>query len=156
MRLKTSLVAAGLALLLPLAASAEMEGPHAAFHHGAGQFGFLKGVTLTDAQKTQIHALQKASWTAAKPTMQQLHALRKEISDKLAGTAAVNESELASLQSQAATLREKLETARLHTAVQVRALLTSSQLAQAAQTHAQLESLHAQEHAVMSRGTVEQ
>ncbi len=156
MTIKTTLLAAGAALLLPLAASAAPGGGPGGFHHGAGHFSFLQGVTLTDAQKTQIHDLEKANRTAEKSSFQQLRALHKQISDALAQAGSINESQLAALQQQASQLRDQLEASHLQTSIKVRALLTPDQLAQSAQTHAQLASLHQQMHQVMGRGQTSQ
>ncbi len=144
MTIKMTLLAAGAALILPLAALAAPQGGAEGFHRGGAHFDFLKGVTLTDDQQTQIHALTKAARESARPSMHELRALHKEISDKLAQAGTVNESELAALQQKAEAIRAQLDTLRLHTAIQVRALLTSAQLAQSAQVHAQLTALHQQ------------
>ncbi|GGF25599.1 hypothetical protein GCM10011611_34600 [Aliidongia dinghuensis] len=148
---KKILIAALSAAIIPLAAMAAPEGP--GWHHhggrdGHGPFSFLEGVTLTQEQKTQIHQIIETSWTQAKPLMQQLHADRKQIDDLLAGTGTVTEAQLTTIQQQESQLQQQLASQRLATALQVRALLTPAQLAQSAQTHQQLESLHQQERAI--------
>lgn len=142
------LIAALCAAIVPLAAVAAPDGAGRHHHGGHGAFGFLEGVTLTPEQKTQIHEIVQASWTSAKPLAQQLHADQKQISDLLAGGGAVNAAQLTPIQQQASQVRQQLDSQRLATALQVRALLTPAQLAQSAQTHQQLESLHQQERAV--------
>jgi Spy/CpxP family protein refolding chaperone len=123
-------------------------GGHHGGHGGRGEMGFLQGVTLTAEQKTQIHTIVQASRTTAKPLAEQLRADRKQISDLLASTAAVTAAQLTPIQTQAAQIREQLDSQRMATALQIRALLTPAQLAQSAQTHQQLASLHQQERAV--------
>ena len=146
---KKVLIAALCAVVAPLAAMAATDAP--GFHHHGqhhGEFGFLEGVTLTPEQQTQIHQIVQASWANAKPLMQQLRADHKQIDDLLASTNSVTEAQLTSIQQQEGQLAQQLASQRLATALQVRSLLTPAQLAQSAQTHQQLESLHAQERAV--------
>ena len=142
------LVAALCAALIPLAAIAAPDGPGRHHHGGHGPLGFLEGVTLTPEQKTQIHQIMQASWGTAKPLAQQLRADHKQIGDLLASSGAVTAAQLTPIQQQAAQLQQQLDSQRLATALQVRTLLSPTQLAQSAQTHQQLESLHQQERAV--------
>ncbi|HLZ64636.1 MAG TPA: periplasmic heavy metal sensor [Aliidongia sp.] len=145
---KKMLVAALFAAVVPFAALAA-PGGHGGHHgHQHGAFGFLQGVTLTAEQKTQIHQIMQSSWNSAKPLAQQLHADRQQISDLLANGGAVTEAQLSSIQQQAAQVRQQLDSQRLATALQIRALLTPAQLAQSAQMHQQLATLHQQERAV--------
>jgi Spy/CpxP family protein refolding chaperone len=147
MSLRTLLLATSLAALLPLATFAQGQAADAGHHrHGGhrGSLGFLTGVTLTDAQKTQIHQLLRAGFAQVRPLEQQRRALVGQISDQLASTAAVDAAQLTSLQQQAEQLRTQIDAQRLATALQIRALLTPDQLAQSAQVHQQLAALHAQ------------
>ncbi|HEV2677671.1 MAG TPA: periplasmic heavy metal sensor [Aliidongia sp.] len=142
------LAAALCAALIPFAALAAPDGPGRHHHGGHGTFGFLEGVTLTPEQKAQVHEIIQASWTQSKPLAQQLRADHKQIADLLAGAGAVTAAQLTPIQQQAGQLQQQLDSQRLATALQVRALLTPTQLAQSAQTHQQLENLHQQERAV--------
>jgi Spy/CpxP family protein refolding chaperone len=149
---KKTLIAALCAAAVPLAALAAPggQGDHHRGRHG--EFGFLKGVGLTPEQKAQIHQIVQTSRGTAQPLAQQLRADRKQIGDLLASNGAVTQAQLTPLQQQADQIRQQLESQHLATALQVRALLTPAQLAQSAQTHAQLESLHQQERALF-KGT---
>jgi Spy/CpxP family protein refolding chaperone len=147
MSLRTILLATSLAALLPLATTAQGQAFEAGHHRpGAprGDLGFLAGVTLTDAQKTQIHQLLHASFAEIGPLRQQRQALMAQIADQLASTAAVDAAQLTGLQQQAEQLGAQIDAQRLATALQIRALLTPDQLAQAAQVHQQLAALRAQ------------
>jgi Spy/CpxP family protein refolding chaperone len=146
---KKMLFAALCVAAVPFAALAA-PGGHGGHHGGRGHgaMGFLQGVTLTPEQKTQIHEIVQTSWSTAKPLMQQLRADQKQMSDLLASTGAVTAAQLTPIQQQAAQIRQQLDSQRMATALQVRALLTPAQLAQSAQTHQQLASLHQQERAV--------
>jgi len=144
---KKTLIAAVCLAAIPLAALAA-PGGHGGHDGHRGGFSFLEGVTLTADQQTQIHQIVQASWGTAKPLAQQLRADHKQIGDLMASTGAVTQAQLAAIQTQADQIRQQLESQRLATALQVRALLTPAQLAQSAQAHAQLASLHEQERAV--------
>ena len=150
--LKT-IMRAGVVAGLLAGAAAQAQGMHPGGRGGMhqGYLGFLQGVTLTDAQQAKMHDIMHASWQQLKPQMQQLRALREQIGGDLASTAAVSAAQLVALQQQAQTLQNQLDQARLATAMQVRALLTQDQLSQSASVHAQLATLHQQEHAVLSQ-----
>lgn len=157
---KYALLAVGALALLPLAVVAQTaadQPAYGAFHsrHGgfhATELSFLRGVTLTDAQRTQLRQITQAERARTAATRQQLRAIRQEIGDKLASTESVTSSELGALQQKADQLRQQLETQRLTTALQVRALLTPAQLAQSAQAHQQLATLRAQARSVLNQG----
>jgi len=144
---KKTLIAALCVAAVPFAALAA-PGGHGGHHGHRGGFSFLEGVTLTPEQQIQVHQIFQTSWSTAKPLMQQLRADHKQIEDLLAGSGTVTQAQLTAIQTQADQLRSQLESQHLATALQVRALLSPAQLAQSAQTHAQLESLHQQERAV--------
>ena len=154
MNRKTWMVGALYATLLPLAALAQPDGaPEMHFHGGHGpDSALLQGVTLTDTQRSQIETIHETNWATAKPLMQQLHATEEQITAALLASGSVNSSQLAALQSTASSLRAQLDQQRLSTELQVRALLSSTQLAQAAATHTQIESLHQQMHSLMHAG----
>ena len=150
--LKT-IMRAGVVAGLLAAAAAQAQGMHPGGRGGMqhGYLGFLQGVTLTGAQQSQMHDIMHANWQQLKPQMQQLRSLREQIGGDLASTAPVSAAQLVALQQQAQTLQNQLDQARLATAMQVRALLTQDQLSQSASVHAQLSTLHQQEHAVLSQ-----
>jgi Spy/CpxP family protein refolding chaperone len=156
MSVRSSLIAASFAALLPMATMAPVHAASEGGHHWQGRhgsdLGFLEGVTLTDAQKPQIHQIIQASWTAIGPLEQQIHALRQQVSDQLASTATIGSADLTPLQQQISQLQEQVDQQRLEAALQVRALLTSAQLAQAAQVHQQLTALRGQMRNVLSQG----
>jgi Spy/CpxP family protein refolding chaperone len=132
--------------IVPFAAQAAPEGH--GWHHRGGEFGFLEGVTLTTAQQTQIHQIMEAGRTEAKPLVEQLRADHRQLADLLAGGGPVSASQLTPIQQHAEQVRQQLDSQRLATALQVRALLTPAQLAQSAQVHQQLAALHQQERAI--------
>ena len=152
---KTWMVGALCAALLPLAALAQPgDAPEGMmhFHGGHGDSALLTGVALTDTQRSQIQTIHQTNWAAAKPLMQQLRATEEQITAALLASGNVNSSQLAALQSTASSIHAQLDQQRLSTELQVRAVLTSAQVAQAATNHAQMESLHQQMHSLMHAG----
>jgi Spy/CpxP family protein refolding chaperone len=122
-------------------------------HHGGpdqGGIGFLlHGVNLTDAQKTQIHQIEKASWTTLKPLMQQERTLREQEVTQFLAAGAVTADQFSSIKAQEESVRTQIEAAHLNTMLQVRGVLTAEQISKAATLHAQMEQLHEQEHALL-------
>jgi Spy/CpxP family protein refolding chaperone len=147
------MIGAACAALLPLAALAQgHDGSDSMPGHGRGmgmhgsESEILSGVALTDGQKSQIQSIHQAGWAAAKPMMQQLHAIDEQIRDLLLTPGTVNTGTLTSLRAQQTTLRQQLDDQRMSTILQVRGALTSAQISQAAATHQQMEALHTQMH----------
>jgi Spy/CpxP family protein refolding chaperone len=148
MKLRHLLIAVAAAGALGAAgASAQPMGP--GFHHGGGM-EFLHGITLTDAQKAQMQQIHKAGWAQMKPIMEQMRSVHEQIVNKMLAAGDVTAEELAPLVSQEEALRNQMDSIHLSQTLQMRSVLTATQLAQAASTHAKIEALHAQEHAVMS------
>jgi Spy/CpxP family protein refolding chaperone len=141
-----ALVVAIAGLLAAGAAKAQPEhaGP---WHHDGMEM--LHGLNLTDAQKSEVHKIMKANWAQMKPVMEQARTIHEQIMTKLTGTDAVTQADLTPLVQQEEALRAQLDTARVSTALQIRGLLTQTQLAKAASTHQQLEALHEQERAIV-------
>jgi Spy/CpxP family protein refolding chaperone len=159
MKLRTKLVGGAFAALLSVAAVAQTMGGggHAGHfwggHHGGGEgFGFLRGVSLTDEQKSKVHTVMQASWTQTRPLMKELRETRSQIADQFASTGALNAAQVTALQEKSEELRKQLDAQWLATATQIRNLLTPAQLAQAAQLHQQMVSLHNQERALLGHG----
>ena len=153
MSFRKVLLGASFVAVLPFAAMAQ--GPAGGGHwHGRehGDLAFLAGVPLTDAQREQVHQLMQASFAQMKPLEQQLHSLYQQIGDQMASAGSVDQGQLTSLLQQIEQVRDQIDQQRLEAALQVRALLTPEQLAQAAQAHQQLQSLRAQMRSVLSQG----
>jgi protein CpxP len=148
---KTWIAGAVCAALLPLAALAQGDAHfHGGMHGGAS--ALLSGVTLTSEQQTQVASIRQSAWTTAKPLMQQLHSTEQQIQTLLLTPGAVNTTQLNTLEQTASGLRSQLQDQRLSVELQIRGVLTASQLTQAASTHSQLEALHEQEHSLMHAG----
>ena len=111
-------------------------------------FGLLDGVTLSDAQQQQVHDDVKAGFAATKTTRHALHALDAQITSAILAPGGVSAASLAPLIQQQEQLRAQLDQERVAVALQIRQVLTSSQVAQAAQTHSQLAGLRQQEEAI--------
>ncbi len=149
MTIKHMLVAAVAACALS-AAGAAVAGPHGGGWGGGEGMELLHSVSLTDAQKEQAHTIEKAAWASARPIMEQLRAAHEQMATAMLASGPVTAESLQPMVAQEESLRTQLDTIHLNTALQIRALLTPEQLAQAAATHAKLAALHEQEHAVVS------
>jgi Spy/CpxP family protein refolding chaperone len=137
------LVAGGAALADP--------GGHG-FHHGEE---FLRGVSLTDAQREQVRQIEQAGWTQAKSGFEQMRSVHEQIMSRLLSPGSVSEADLAPLVQQEQALRAQMDERRLTAALQIRQVLTPQQLAEAAAKHQQIESLHEQEHQLMQPSDAE-
>lgn len=116
------------------------------FHRGDD---FLRGVSLTDAQREQVRQIEQAGWAQAKGGFEQMRSLHEQIMARLLAPGSVTEADLAPLVQQEQTLRAQEDEQRLARALQVRQILTPQQLAEAASRHQQLENLHEQKHQLM-------
>jgi Spy/CpxP family protein refolding chaperone len=123
--------------------------PHGEWGHGGGA-EFMHGINLTDEQKAQVKSIEQASWASLKPLMQKLRTAHEAQLNTLLGTGTVTADTLAPAVSQEESIRQQIDAIHTSTMVQLRNVLTPAQLAQAASTHAQIEQLHEQEHALMS------
>ncbi len=143
--MKTHLFGAA-ALALSLSANAAFaQAPHAGGWHHEGM-EFLRGVTLTDAQKEQIHTIAEASMPSMKPLMMQDHTLHEQYESAL--LAGATSTQLSGIISQEEALKTQMDTQRLNLDLQIRGVLTPDQLAQASATSAKLAALHEQEHQI--------
>ena len=115
------------------------------WHHGSG---LLDGVTLTDDQKTKLQALMMAGHQDAQALHEQMHAIREQIDTALLSSGTVTEATVAPLLQQQEALTQQMDAKRLSDEIAIRNMLTASQIATAATTHAQLVALHQQEHAL--------
>ncbi len=129
---------------------------HCGMHGGMRGHGFpmllLKSANLTDAQKTQVHAIFKARRASRKAEFQQLKAAREAIAAKLTSTGPVAASDLASSVSTITQLRTQMANERIEDAIAIRNLLTPAQLAQVSATKAKMDSIHAEMKALWGHG----
>ena len=132
--------------VIAFSGAAFAQGYHGGGHHGDDLF---HGISLNDAQKTQMKSIEQAGWAQAKPTMEQVRAIHEQIVARMLAPGNVSEADLAPLVTQEEQLRTQLDQLKLSTGLQMRAVLTASQLADAATKHTQLVSLHEQERAVV-------
>jgi Spy/CpxP family protein refolding chaperone len=114
------------------------------------KLGETRGVALTDAQSQQMTAIMTANTEAFKALVRQRGAVRLQMRDMLMGRAAVREEQFSALLDQAASVKEQIDDRRMSMAIQMRAVMTPDQLAQAAALHQQLVSIRSQEEAVNS------
>jgi Spy/CpxP family protein refolding chaperone len=149
MKFKQLMMAAAASVALGMSGMAVAQPRGGEFHHGGGM-EFLHGLSLTDAQKAQLKAIHQAGWKQMKPIMEQMRALHEQMVNRMLAAGEVTTEALSPLVQQEESLRNQMDAIHLSQTLQMRALLTPEQLAQAASTHAKLETLHQQEHAVMA------
>lgn len=126
-------------------------------HGGPEGYGqILAGVQLTAAQKQQVHAIMSGAHAQNAPVMTQIEALRSQIEADLFSTGDVTAAQLMPLQQQMESLRAQIDASRIQTALAIRTLLTTAQLARASSLQSQLSSLHQQEHALVAPAAVSQ
>ena len=84
------------------------------------------------------------------PNVARMHALQQQMTKTLLSSGTVTEAQLLLLVQPQESLRQRLDISRMQSAVAIRNLLTSEQLAQATVAQGQLAALHQQEHAITS------
>ncbi len=127
-------------------AMAQHGGGTGGWHHGSP---LLEGVTLTDDQKTKLHALMQSEH-GSNSLYAQLRAVHQQIDSAILSNGTVSEASLQPLVQQETSLMQQVEAQRVSNELAIRNMLTPAQLATASSTHAQMEALHNQEHALMS------
>lgn len=120
--------------------------------HGSPFMLLLKSANLTDAQKTQVHAIFQARRASRKAEFEQLKAAREAIAAKFTSTGPVAAADLSSSVSTITQLRTQMANERIQDAIAIRNLLTPTQLAQVSATKAKLDSIHAEMKALWTQG----
>jgi Spy/CpxP family protein refolding chaperone len=149
MKLRELVLAATAAGALSVSGAAVAQPMGPGFHHGGGM-EFLHGITLTDAQKAQMKSIHQSGWAQMKSIMTQMRSVHEQMVNRMLAAGEVTAEALSPLVQQEESLRNQMDAIHLSETLQMRAVLTPEQLAQAASTHAKLETLHQQEHAVMA------
>ncbi len=131
---------------------------HHGFRHGGGMdvLGvplplLLKSANLTDAQKTQIHAIFEARRASRKAEFQQLKAAKEAIAAKFTSTGTVAASDLSSSVSTITQLHDQMTNEEIQDAIAIRNVLTPAQLANISATKAKLDSIHAEMKALFAQ-----
>lgn len=148
MALKQALIAAVSVggLMIGAAGAQPMEG---GWHHGGEGIEILHNLNLSDAQKQQAETIEHAAWAQARPIMGQMHAIHDQLAAAILQPGTVTAADLAPMVQKEELLKTQLDQQHLNTVLQIRALLTPEQVAQAATMHQKLAALHAQEHQLL-------
>ncbi len=122
---------------------------HHGMHGGMDALGvplplLLKTANLTDAQKTQIHAIFQARHASRKAEYQQLKAAKEAIAAKYTSTGTVAAADLSSSVSTITQLQSQMTNEQVQDAIAIRNVLTPAQLAQISATKAKLDQIHAE------------
>jgi Spy/CpxP family protein refolding chaperone len=134
-----------------LSASASSPGePGGQWGHGHGdRLGlelFLHQLNLSEAQRGQIKSIMSQQRESAMPLYKQLKSEKATLSSMFFAPGALQASDLGPELQKLAVLQQQLLERRIQMAIAIRNVLNGSQLAQAAQLKAQIESLHEQMH----------
>jgi protein CpxP len=148
MHIRNTLLSAAAALALTASIAVAHED-----HHGGPGMGegmeILHSLNLTDAQKEQVHGIERTAWAQARPIMMQMHAVHEQLANAVLTPGQVTADQLAPMVAQEEQLRAQMDQMHLGTVLQIRALLTPEQVEQASTMHQKLAALHEQEHAIM-------
>ena len=106
------------------------------------------GVPFTAAQQQQVDVILQTSRTQTAPLRTQMRSLSEQISAMLLAPGNVTEAQIAPLVQQREAVRQQLAIQAVNNELAIRNLLSSAQLAQAANVQTQISSLHDQEHAI--------
>ena len=122
---------------------------HHGMHGGMDALGvplplLLRTANLTDAQKTQIHAIFQARRASRKAEYQQLKAAKQAIAAKFTSTGAVAAADLSGSVSTITQLQGQMTNEQIQDAIAIRNVLTPAQLAQISATKAKLDQIHAE------------
>ncbi len=122
---------------------------HHGMHGGMGALGvplplLLRTANLTDAQKTQIHAIFQARRASRKAEYQQLKAAKQAIAAKYTSTGTVAAADLSGSVSTITQLQGQMTNEQVQDAIAIRNVLTPAQLAQISATKAKLDQIHAE------------
>lgn len=122
---------------------------HHGMHGGMSALGvplplLLRTANLTDAQKTQIHAIFEARHASRKAEFQQLKAAKEAIAAKYTSTGTVAAADLSGSVSTITQLQAQMTNEQVQDAIAIRNVLTPAQLAQISATKAKLDSIHAE------------
>jgi Spy/CpxP family protein refolding chaperone len=110
--------------------------------------GIFRGILLSPTQLQSATAAAADEMTAIAPLQKQLSAIRSQIADALGGSGSLDTAQLSALQEEVGQLEGQIALTRLNFIVEVRALLTPDQVADAAQRHTDAVALRAQEKAL--------
>jgi periplasmic protein CpxP/Spy len=151
---KTTILAAVLTLLaaVPVAAHPMGGGGPVMIQEGGPMpmMMLLHNANLTSEQQDQIHTIMHNSHQQMRSSFEQLHSIDEQISAKLLGSAPVAAADFTALEQQKSQIQQEIDQNMINTSLQIRALLTPTQLSAAASTNQKIESLHQQIEQLMS------
>lgn len=127
-------------------------GGHWGHEHGdrLGFELFLRKLNLTDAQRGQIQTIMSQERASAVTLYKQLHSDKAALSEKFFAPGALQASDLEPEVQKLAGIQQQLLEQRIQTAVAIRNVLSTGQLAQAGQLKAQIQALHEQLHSLLA------
>ncbi len=153
---KLSMVKLGMVVLMLVAlsqwAAPVMAQGHFRGHHMMGDGPgmmlplVLEKLNLTDEQKTQVQGIMEAHGQTIQALFQQLNTVHQGMADKFYASGDLTTADFTSQTQQESQLRDQITNEGLKAALEVRGVLNSDQLTQAAQIKDQMQTLRAQMH----------
>ena len=104
----------------------------------------LRGVKLTDEQRTQVQKIMSSHRPTFEKLFKQLREVQEEMSNKLLASGKIQEQDLAPQVQKMVQLRSQLAQEGLKSVLEVRAILTPEQLAKAAKLKQRMDALRAE------------
>lgn len=123
-----------------------MGGPERAMEDGAGTVlpVLLRGVRLTDEQRTQVRKIMSSHRPTFEKLFKQLREAQEETANKLLAGGKIQEQDLAPQVQRMVQLRSQLAQEGLKSVLEVRGILTPEQLAKAAKVKQRIDALRAE------------
>ena len=144
MKSKLTLIGIGLVALTLLSATVYGKPGFRRGGHGMLPHRVLKALDLTAEQQNKVDEIKAAHRQNFRELFSQLRTVRREISDKLFSPGDVTAESLADQVQKVTDLRRQITQAGLKVALEVRALLTSEQLARAVEISERMRELRAE------------
>ena len=152
-------------MILMLTAAAGLAGPAAGQGMGAdmgrgGPWGrdgsmalpfLIRSANLSAEQETKVRGILSSHRTATRNALEQLRRAQDELADKLLAAGPIQNADLQPQLQQIGQLREQLLQDSAQIALEVRAVLTSDQLARAGQVKARMKQLQSEMHLLFDR-----
>ena len=111
----------------------------------------VKGVELTEAQQAQVNQIVATHQPQFRALLSQLRSAREQLTDKLYAPGTLKADDVAPLTQQIGQLRGQLTQEALQVALEIRAVLTPEQLAQAEQIQRKLKDLRSEMRGLLGR-----
>ena len=105
---------------------------------------FLRGVTLTEEQKTKVREILQSQRPVPQETLKRMRAIQHELGNRIFYPGKLDEDQLASLFEQSLFLQNQFARQNFRTTLEIRNLLSPEQMAQGAEHREQMKAQRTQ------------